>query len=172
MDSERGTTTNCMRDWSAALALGILVAGFLASLCVLVAAPVHVRAAAQNAPPDPTAAYRIPSQVNQPAPQPAPSPAHVSHAGVIQATPAPLSTQASLQVSPLVDQTDADQSQMELDGALAELKQSRENMTQAGEVQRRTLIACALFLVVFALIAVGVVVLVYLQARKWNKRTL
>ena len=65
-----------------------------------------------------------------------------------------------------------DQAQAQLDAAFHELNQSRETMRQASEVQRRTLLACALFLAVFAIVAVAVVIQVSFQLRSWNKRSL
>jgi hypothetical protein len=65
-----------------------------------------------------------------------------------------------------------DQAQVELDAALDELRQSRANMEQANQVQRRTVLACVVFLGFFAVIAIAVVIQVSLQLRGWSQRSL
>jgi hypothetical protein len=159
------------------LALGILLAGFCASLYVLVGSPLGVRAAGQAAATAPA------SQSEAPPSQPsATSPsANVPSANytprirrplAVQAPSTPVATPAPASESEATASAKLDQAQVELDAALDEVRQTRENIQQASEVQRRTLLACALFLAVFAVIAIAVVVQVSLQLRAWRQRSL
>jgi hypothetical protein len=170
------------------VAVAVLVLGFCASIYVLTRAPRHVRAAGQIASPavsSEAGAAQLQSvssqSVGQQAPSPSPSgsPAtppgerpRVSHFTPQQIPPAASSTaQPSSQDLPRPD-AQIDQAQAELDAAFAELRQSRDNLAQAAEVQRRTILACVLFLGIFALVAVAAVVQVYWQARNWNRKSL
>jgi hypothetical protein len=140
------------------LALGVLFLGLTVSLFVLLRPPLPARAQTNSSPnpPSGTATERpsLPS-VAQLA-----SPPGTSNAS----SPSPATLPTRMADAP------ADQSP-EINTALDQLRQARENLAQASEVQRKTLVACAIFLGVFALIAVAVIVQVYLQARGWSRKS-
>jgi flagellar basal body-associated protein FliL len=166
------------------LALGVLVLGFFASSYVLFWSPPRVRAAGRAVPSVVILAQLQPdgsSQISQQTPaSPVPGSSAVPGTNerprVIQVLPreapqtAVPTADATIQAAATPD-PQVDQAQAELDAAFAELRQSRDNVVQASDVQRKTLIACLLFLVVFAVIAIAVVVQVYWQARNWNKKS-
>jgi hypothetical protein len=63
----------------------------------------------------------------------------------------------------------SDEIQAELITVHNQLRQSQENLLQAGQAQRRIRTASALFLAVFAIIAGLIVIQVYQQARAWDR---
>ncbi len=81
----------------------------------------------------------------------------------------PVDTSAALALSSQAD-AKPDDVRLDLDAALDELKQSRESLVTSGQAQRRMFIAGALFLGVFALVAIFIVIQV-LQLRNWKKRS-
>lgn len=87
--------------------------------------------------------------------------------GAATAEPAS-SSQASLLPRP---DPQPDPIQGELDAAFDGVRQSRDNVTQAADLERKTIIACLVFLAIFAMIAIGMILLISLQTRKWNKKS-
>jgi hypothetical protein len=200
-DLESGRSATPVRGWFTVLALGVLVVGFVASLYILVGFPPRVRAAGQIAAPSTSAGQAPEGSglqdgpsANPQAPKPAASTLNSAPQGLKLSTPAappphPRPSAAKLPdgkgllaataspdaaaLPPIAAQTDAksDDVKLDLDAALDELKQSRDSLLRAEDIRRRTIVACALFLAVFALIAVLVIIQVYLQVRGWNKRS-
>ena len=172
----RGPAT-AMRGWFTALALGVIVAGFFASLYIILGFPPHVRAAGQLGAPAAASASSH-SQLANPRPD---APKLAGDSSSPAAPPAQAPRRAPAQIAalpPAASPADAqpdvvqpDTSKLDLDAALDELRQSRESLQRADDVRRRTLIASTLFLGVFALIAILVLIQVYLQVRTWNRRS-
>ena len=88
---------------------------------------------------------------------------------IADAAQEPVDTSAVLALSSQAD-AKPDDVKLDLDAALDELKQSRESLVTAGQAQRRMFIAGALFVGVFALVAIFIVIQV-LQLRNWKKRS-
>jgi hypothetical protein len=159
MDSEplsrvRRKHTN---GWMTVLALGLLGAGFLACLYVLIGVPAQAQAQAVggstteptlSAPPPVAPVYR-----RQQSPI----------TTVAQAAPP-----AQASVAPSHSDIVIDELQAELTTVHDQLRQSQEFMREAAAAQHRTRIASALFLAVFVVIAALIVIQVYLQARAWD----
>jgi hypothetical protein len=167
------------------VAIAVLVLGLCVSIYILMKTPQRVRAAGQTALPAVSSEARVAQAVSsqsvgQPAPVAPPSGSAPTSPGErprgSRFTPqqVPPAASAAPSLSQDLSRPDAqiDQAQAELDAAFAELRQSRDNLAQAAEVQRRTLLACVLFLGIFALVAVAAVVQVYWQARNWNRKSL
>jgi hypothetical protein len=188
MDDERESRRPAAASWArfTQLALGALAAGFLASLSVLAGFPPRVHAASQlNAPSAPAASgTQTPGVSGSTAAAPSPPPpsplrtprravpAATSDSALSGAAAAPGAADATAIVPVSSSQADAkpDDVRLDLDAALDELKQSRESLGNADVIERRTLIAGGLFLVVFALVAL-LAVIQLLQLRKWNQRS-
>jgi hypothetical protein len=157
-DSASSSPRKHANGWITVLALGLLAAGLLACLYVLIGFP----AAAQetgNSTPGPAA---TPSSVSTQPLRRQPQPIYGAMAAnqvlpTGQAVATPLHTDAA-----------SDEFQMERDALRDELLESRENLRQAAEEQHRVRIASALFLAVFAVIAALIVIQVYVQARAWD----
>jgi hypothetical protein len=139
------------------LALGLLGAGFLACLYVLIGVPAQAQAVSGStteptlsapAPAVPVYRRREPPVTVAAAPSPAP-PAQTS-------------------VTPSHSDIVIDELQAELTTVHDQLRQSQEIMREAAAAQHRTRIASALFLAVFVIIAALIVIQVYLQARAWD----
>jgi hypothetical protein len=143
--------------WMTVLALGLLGAGFLACLYVLIGVPAQAQTVggsttdpALSAPVSAPPAYRRPqlpiATLAAPSPvSPAQSSAVPSHSDIV-----------------------IDELQAELATVHDQLRQSQEFMREAVAAQHRTRIASALFLAVFVVIAALIVIQVYLQARAWD----
>jgi len=141
--------------WMTALALGLLAAGFLACLYILIGVPAQAQevggsttAPSLSAPPSTAPLYRRqqPPISAVTAPNPAPSgQASPSHSDIV-----------------------FDELEAELTTVHDQLRQSQEFMREADAAQHRTRIASVLFLAVFVVIAALIVIQVYLQARAWD----
>jgi hypothetical protein len=142
--------------WMTVLALGLLGAGFLACLYVLIGIPAQAQAVGGSTT-DP--AVSAPAAAPQPYRRPQPPTAAL----------APSST-APAQASVTPSRTDAviDELQDELTTVQDQLRQSQEVMREAAAAEHRTRIASAVFLAVFVVIAALIVIQVYLQARAWD----
>jgi hypothetical protein len=162
-------------------AIAVLFLGFCASTYVLLRTPREVRAAGQTALPahgSEVDVAQLEPVSREPAGQQAPAwPAHGSAPPpvaegprVIRLAPQqpPPDPETSAQDTRRSD-AQLDQAQAEVDTALAELRQSRDNLAQAGDLQHRMLVIAVLFLGLFALGASGTV---YWQARKRNIESL
>ncbi len=157
MDSEplSGVRRKHTNGWMTVLALGLLGAGFLACLYVLIGVPAQGQTVGGStteptfsAPPPATPVYRRqqpPITVAQAVPAPAPASVVPSHSDIV-----------------------IDELQAELTTVHDQLRQSQEFMRDAVAAQHRTRIASALFLAVFVVIAALIVIQVYLQARAWD----
>jgi hypothetical protein len=149
---ERRKHTN---GWMTALSLGLLVAGFLACLYILIGVPAQGQAVGGSttepglsAPPAAAPVYRRqqPPVVVAAAPNLAsPAQAGPSHSDIV-----------------------ADELQAELTTVHDQLRQSQDFLREALAAQHRTRIASVLFLAVFVVIAALIVIQVYLQARAWD----
>jgi hypothetical protein len=149
--------------WVTVLALGLLVAGFLGCLYVLIGFPAQAQTAGAPAtePPvstaAPTAAPMIQAYRRQQAGFPSPA-----------ANPSPATAQPSVAPSSRSDAI-ADELQAEVASVHDQLLDSQENLRQAGLAQRRIRNVSALFLAIFTIIAALIVIQVYLQARAWDR---
>jgi hypothetical protein len=161
MDSDplRRTPRKHTNGWMTALALGLLAAGFLACLYILIGVPAQAQA--------------VTGSTAEPAVSPAPVPSYTSSYRRQQppiaavAVPAPPSSgQAS--VTPSHADLVADELQAELTTVHDQLRQSQDFMRDAIAAQHRTRTASALFLACFAIIAALIVMQVYRQARAWD----
>jgi hypothetical protein len=159
MDSDpiRRTRRRHTNGWMTALSLGLLAAGFLACLYILIGIPAQAQTVGGSttaptlaAPPSTAPFYRRQ--------QPPISP-------VAAQTPAsPVQASAAPSHSDIV----ADELQAELTTVHDQLRQSQEFMREAAAAQHRTRIASVLFLAVFMVVAALIVIQVYLQARAWD----
>ncbi len=148
---ERRKHTN---GWMTALSLGLLVAGFLACLYILIGVPAQGQAVGGSAtdpglsrPPAAAPLYRRQQPV------------------VVAAAPIPAS---AAQAGPSHSDIVADELQAEVTTVHDQLRQSQEFLREALAAQHRTRIASVLFLAVFVVIAALIVIQVYLQARAWD----
>jgi hypothetical protein len=155
MDSDplRRARRKHTNGWMTALALGLLAAGFLACLYILIGVPAQAQAVGDSTTAPATSA------------PPATAPLYRRQQLPVPAVAAP-SGQAS--VSPSHADIVADELQAELTTVDDQLRQSQEIMREAAAAQHRTRIASALFLAVFVIIAALIVIQVYLQARAWD----
>ncbi len=153
MDSDplRRTPRGHTNGWMTALALGLLAAGFLACLYILIGVPAQAQAVGDS--------------TTAPSAPPATAPLYRRQQPPVATVAAP-SGQAS--VSPSHADIVADELQVELTTVDDQLRQSQEFMREAAAAQHRTRIASALFLAVFVIIAALIVIQVYLQARAWD----
>ena len=209
MDDERESRRPATATWArfTRLALGVLAAGFLASLSVLAGFPPRVHAASQLDTPSAPAATGAQTPGVSGSTAAAPSPPRTPKRAVPAATSdsapsglkpaatgtplgaprppavklpenqpliaaAPPGAADATAIVPVSSSQDAkpDDVRLDLDAALDELKQSRESLGNADVVERRTLIAGGLFLVIFALVVL-LAVIQLLQLRKWNQRS-
>ncbi len=141
--------------WLTALSLGLLAAGFLACLYILIGVPAQAQAVGNSAT-DP--GLSAPS---------APAPVYRRQQPPVSAVPA--TTPAPVSVAPSHADIVANELQDELTTVDDQVRQSQEFMRQAAAAQHRTRVASALFLAVFMLVAALIVIQVYLQARSWDK---
>ncbi len=138
--------------WMTALSLGLLAAGFLACLYILIGIPAQAQAVGGSTTAPPTTAPYYRRQ------QPPVSP-------VAAQTPAsPGQASAGPSHSDIV----ADELQAELTTVHDQVRQSQEFMREAAAAEHRTRIASVLFLAVFMVVAALIVIQVYLQARAWD----
>ncbi len=161
MDSDplRRTPRGHTNGWMTALALGLLAAGLLACLYILIGVPAQAQAVGGSTTepalaPTPAPSY-TPSYRRQPPPV----------AAVAAPNPASL---GQTSVTPSHSDLVVDELQAELTTVHDQLRQSQEFMREAAAAQRRTRTASALFLAVFAVIAALIVIQVYRQARAWD----
>jgi hypothetical protein len=143
--------------WMTVLALGLLAAGLLGCLYVLIGFPAQAQA--------------VSASPTEPAPD-APSPISQPFRRRQQIYPVPAANsvppgQSSVAPAQFSDRV-ADQLQAELTTVHEQLLQSQENLRQAVLAQHRTRTVSALFLAVFSLIAALIVIQVYFQARAWD----
>ncbi len=142
--------------WMTVLALGLLAAGFLACLYILIGVPAQGQVSGSttepvlSAPPAATQPFRRQPPISTVAAQAPASPAQVS-------------------TTPSRSDIIADELQAELSTVHDQLRQSQEFVREAIVAQHRIRIVSALFLAVFVVIAALVVIQVYLQARAWDK---
>jgi hypothetical protein len=161
MDSDplRRTPRGHTNGWMTALALGLLAAGLLACLYILIGVPAQAQAVGGSTT-EPTVA---------PAPAPSYTPSYRRQpppvAAVAAPNPAPL---GQTSVTPSHSDLVVDELQAELTTVHDQLRQSQDFMREAAAAQRRTRTASALFLAVFAVIAALIVIQVYRQARAWD----
>ena len=159
MDSEpvsraRRKHTN---GWMTVLALGLLGAGFLACLYVLIGVPAQAQAVGDSTT-EPTASAPAPA---------APVYRRRQLPVTVAAAPSP-APPAQASAGPSHSDIVIDELQAELTTVHDQLRQSQEFMREAAAAQHRTRIASALFLAVFVVIAALIVIQVYLQARAWD----
>jgi hypothetical protein len=159
MDSEpvsrvRRRHTN---GWMTVLALGLLGAGFLACLYLLIGVPAQAQAVGGSTT-EPT--------LSAPAPA-APVYRRQQPPITVAAAPSP-APPAQASIAPSHADIVIDELQAELTTVHDQLRQSQEFMREAAAAQHRTRIASALFLAVFVVIAALIVIQVYLQARAWD----
>jgi hypothetical protein len=144
--------------WMTALALGLLAAGLLACLYILIGVPAQAQA--------------VGGSTTEPAPTPAPSytPSYRRQQPPVAtvAAPNPVSL-GQTSVTPSHSDLVVDELQAELTTVHDQLRQSQEFLREAAAAQRRTRTASALFLAVFAVIAALIVIQVYRQARSWDE---
>jgi hypothetical protein len=151
--------------WMTVLALGLLVLGLLACLYILIGFPAEAQTVsaatidpAPSAPPaSATSIQPLRHRLLQSSAVPSGNP-ELSN-GPAAVNPAPHSS-----IVP-------DELETELNMVRDQLLQSQEILRQAAQSQRRTRIASAVFLGVFALIAALIVIQVYVQARGWDSDT-
>jgi hypothetical protein len=137
--------------WMTLLSLGLLVAGLLACLYVLIGFPAHAQT------------------VENPAATPAASQPFRRPLLPVSAAPAAAATGQSSSNAPQHSDAALEELRDELTAVHDELHQSQENLREAADVQHRIRTASALFLGVFAVIAALIVIQVYLQARSWDR---
>jgi hypothetical protein len=144
--------------WMTVLALGLLAAGLLGCLYILIGFPAQAQTVGGSvtepsvAAPTPTAQVYRRQQPNFPAPA---------------ANPAPAIGQSAVTPLPHSDIL-ADELQAEVTSVHDQLLESQENLRLAALAQRRIRTVSALFLAVFTVIAALIVIQVYLQARAWD----
>jgi hypothetical protein len=159
MDSDplrraRRTHTN---GWMTALALGLLAAGFLACLYILIGVPAQAQAVGGST-----------TEPGLSAPPPT-APLYLRQQPPISAVAAPNpASSGQAFVAPSHSDIVADELQSELTTVDDQLRQSQEFMREAVAAQHRTRIASVLFLAVFVVVAALIVIQVYLQARAWD----
>jgi hypothetical protein len=153
-DPQRSARRKHTNGWMTALSLGLLVAGFLACLYVLIGVPAQGQAVGGST-----------TEPGLSAP-PAAAPVYRRQPPVVVAA-APIPTSAA-QAAPSHSDMVADELQAELTTVHDQLRQSQEFLREALAAQHRTRIASVLFLAVFVVIAALIVIQVYLQARAWD----
>ena len=150
-DSASSASRKHANGWITVMALGLLAAGLLACLYVLIGFPA---AAQEVATPGSATASSVPPQ-----PLRRQLPMVAAQAVTAPATvPAPQHFDAG-----------SEEWQTERTEVRDELRESQETLREAAQEQHRIRIASALFLAVFAVIAALVVIQVYVQARAWDK---
>jgi hypothetical protein len=150
--SARRTHTN---GWMTALSLGLLVAGFLACLYILIGVPAQGQTVGGST---------TESGLSAP---PAAAPVYRRQQLPVAAVAAPIPVSAA-QSGPSHSDIVADELQAELTTVHDQVRQSQEFLHEAVAAQHRTRIASVLFLAVFVVIAALIVIQVYLQARAWD----
>jgi hypothetical protein len=163
-DSASSASRKHANGWITILALGLLAIGLLACLYVLIGSPAAAQVVSST------------TQGSAVSPAPAPSSPALPQTfrrsqlpgyGASAATPLPATAQTAV-TTPLRPDGAVGDFEAERNEVSEELRQSQENLRQAAEAQRRTRMASALFLAVFAVVAGLIVIQVYLQARAWD----
>ena len=158
MDRDPVSRRKHANGWMTVLALGLLTAGSLACLYVLIGLPAQAQVVSGPTP------QTLPS-----APPPAPHPFRRQPPMI--AAPAADAVQASGQSAvsaPAYPDRVADELRAEITAVREQLRRSQDYLREAVQAQHRTRNASALFLAVFTVIAALIVLQVYLQARAWD----
>jgi len=147
------------------LALGLLVLGLLACLYILVGFPAEAQVAGDSPATVAPTAPAVPAATTQPLRR-----RPVQSYPASAANPELLPGQTS--VAPALHSDAApEELETQLNTVRDQLAQSQEILRQADRAQRRTRVASALFLAVFAVIAALIVIQVYIQARGWDSES-
>jgi uncharacterized membrane protein len=152
-DSASSAPRKHANGWITVMALGLLAAGLLACLYVLIGFPAAAQEVSNSAPGTATASSIQPQPLRRQLPIYA-----------AQAVIPPATTTAPQHV-----EAGSEEWQVERAEVRDELRETQENLREAVQEQHRIRIASALFLAVFAVIAALVVIQVYVQARAWDK---
>jgi len=159
MDSNplRRTRRSHTNGWMTALSLGLLAAGFLACLYILIGIPAQAQEAGGS-----TTAPTL-------SPPPSTAPVYRRQQPPISTLAAPTPpSPGQVSAGPSHSDIVVDELQAELTTVHDQLRQSQEFMREAAAAQHRTRIASVLFLAVFMVVAALIVLQVYLQARAWD----
>src|ERR1700733_2872459 len=152
-DSASSAPRKHANGWITVMALGLLAAGLLACLYVLIGFPAAAQEVSNSTPGTATASSIQPQPLRRQLPIYA-----------AQAVIPPATTTAPQHV-----EAGSEEWQGERAEGRDELRETQENLREAVQDQHRIRIASALFLAVFAVIAALVVIQVYVQARAWDK---